>query len=211
MARRRAAVINHAPGLSGIPCAGHFSSAATRLSWTTSSAMSKLPMSRNIAPVSLAASSRNTAVSAASVAFLVSFRPSSFHSRPDLDWPGAPCLGHLECLVEILDLHDGKASDDLFGLDERAVCDDWLAGLESNRGRGLRALQLLAADDLAGAAVLLEPLFRQLHAGGHLLRCHGVEALLVIHGPHEKQHVFHCNLLYARRTGRPRIDSLKTR
>src|SRR6266566_5005522 len=167
---RRAAVINHAPGLSGIPCAGHFSSAATRLSWTTSSAMSKLPMSRNIAPVSLAASSRNTAVSAASVTFLVSFRPSSFHSRPDLDWPSAPCLGHLEGLVEILDLHDGKAADDLFGFDERAVGDDRLAVLESNRGRGLRALQLLAPDDLAGAAVLLEPLLRQLHAGGHLLR-----------------------------------------
>ena len=50
MARRRAEVINHAPGLSGIPWAGQFSSAATRLSWTTSSAMSKLPMRRTIAP-----------------------------------------------------------------------------------------------------------------------------------------------------------------
>src|SRR6184192_1810009 len=143
MARRRAAVISHAPGLSGMPWAGHFSRAARRLSWTTSSAMSKLPMRRTIAPVSFAASSRNTAVSAASVAFLVSVRPSSFHSGPDLDRPGAPCLGHLECLVEILDLHDGKAPDDLFGLDERAVCDDGFAVLVSNRGRRLGALQLL--------------------------------------------------------------------
>src|SRR5256884_9240904 len=114
MARRRAAVINHAPGLSGIPWAGQFSSAATRLSWTTSSAMSKLPMRRTIAPVSLAASSRNTALSAASVAVLVSVRPSSFHSRPDLDRAGAPCLGHLERLVEALYLHAGGATEDHF-------------------------------------------------------------------------------------------------
>src|SRR5204863_224242 len=153
MARRRAAVINHAPGLSGIPWAGQFSSAATRLSWTASSAMSKLPMRRTIAPVSLAASSRNTAVSAASVTFLVSVRPSSFHSRPDLDRAGAPCLGHLERLVEILHLHDGESADDLFRLDERAVGDDGLAVLKTNRGSGLRSLQLFAADDLAGALV----------------------------------------------------------
>src|SRR5438034_11429213 len=102
--------------------------------------MSKLSMRRTIAPVSFAASSRSTAVSAASVAFLVSVRPSSFHSRPDLDRPGAPCLGHLECLVEILDLHAGKAPDDLFGLHARAVADDGLAVLVSKRGRGRRAL-----------------------------------------------------------------------
>src|SRR5207247_9281143 len=106
---------------------GQFSSAATRLSWTTSSAMSKLPMRRTIAPVSFAASSRNTAVSAASVAFLVSVRPSSFHSRPHLDRPGAPCLGHLERLVEILALHAGKPPDDVFGLDQRTVSDDGFA------------------------------------------------------------------------------------
>src|SRR5438874_6443675 len=186
MARRRAAVISHAPGLSGMPSAGHFSRAATRLSWTTSSAMSKLPMRRTIAPVSFAASSRNTAVSAASVAVLVSVRPSSFHSRPHLDRPGAPCLGHLERLVEILHLHDGEAADDLLGLDERAVRDDGLAVLEPHGGRGLRSLELLAADDLAGAAVLLEPLLRHLHPGRHLLGRHVVEALLVVHGPHEK-------------------------
>src|SRR2546427_10275330 len=163
MARRRAVVISHAPGLSGIPWVGHFSRAATRLSWTTSSAMSKLPMRRTIAPVSFAASSRNTAVSAALVAFLVSVRPSSFHSRPDLDRPRTPRLGHLESLVQVLDLHDGKAPDDLFGLDEGAVRDDGFAVLEANGGSGLRAFQLLASDDLAGAAVFLEPLLSQLH------------------------------------------------
>src|SRR5206468_6213568 len=179
MARRRAAVINHAPGLSGIPWTGHFSSAATRLSWTTSSAMSKLPMRRTIAPVSFAASSRKTAVSAASATFLVSVRPSSFHSRPDLDRPRAPCLGHLERLVEVFDLHYGEAADDLLGLDERAVGDDGFAVLESNSGRSLGTFQLLAADDLARVAVLLEPLLRQFHPGRHLLRRHVLKSLLV--------------------------------
>src|SRR6266566_3450851 len=130
MARRRAAVISHAPGLSGMPWAGHFSRAARRLSWTTSSAMSKLPMRRTKAPVSFAASSRNTAVSAASVAVLASVRPSSFHSRPHFHRTGRPLLGHLECLVQILDLDDGEPADDLLGFDERAVRDDGFAVVE---------------------------------------------------------------------------------
>src|SRR5438105_13431981 len=166
--------------------------------------MSKLPMRRTIAPVSLAASSRNTALSAASVAVLVSVRPSSFHSRPDLDRAGAPCLGHLERLVEVLHLHDGEATDDLFGLDERAVGDDGLAVLETDGGRGLRSLQLLAADDLAGAAVLLEPLLRELHPARHLLSRHVLEAFLVVHGPHKKQHVFHFQPPLSTTNGRSR-------
>src|SRR5205809_664799 len=82
-----------------------------------SSAMSKLPMRRNIAPVSRAASSRKTATSAASVAVRVSVRPSSFHSRPDFDRSGAPRLGHVERLVQVLDVDYGKAADDLLRLD----------------------------------------------------------------------------------------------
>src|SRR3989441_12925040 len=118
MARRRAAVISHAPGLSGMPWAGHFSRAARRLSWTTSSAMSKLPMRRTKAPVSFAASSRNTAVSAASVAVLASVRPSSFHSRPHFYRTGGPGPGHLERLVQIFDLLDGEPAHDLLGFAE---------------------------------------------------------------------------------------------
>src|SRR2546427_6460945 len=191
MARRRAAVINHAPGLSGMPWTGHFSRAVSRLSWTTSSAMSKLPMSRTIAPVSFAASSRNTCVSAASVAVLVSVRPSSFHSRPHLYRTGGPGLGHLERLVQILDLDDGESADDLLGLDERAVGDDGSAFIESDGRSGLRPFQLLAADDLAFAAVLLEPPLSRFHAGGELVWRHVLEPFLVFHGPDEKQHVFH--------------------
>src|SRR6266516_3353222 len=191
MARRRAAVMSHAPGLSGMPWTGHFSRATSKLSWTTSSAMSNLPMSRTRAPVSFAASSRKRAVSAASVADRVSVRTSSFHSGPHLDRTGGPGLGHLEGLVEVFDLDDGEAADDLFGLDERAVGHDATSVFEADRGDGLRPLQLLAADDLAGPAVLLEPTLRRLHSRGHLLRRHAVEALLVFHRPDEKQHVFH--------------------
>src|ERR1051325_6151238 len=145
IARRRAVVMSHAPGLSGMPCCGHLSRAATRLSWTTSSAMSKLPIRRSIAPVSRAASSRKTATSAASVAVRDSVRPSSFHSRPDFDRSGAPRLGHVESLVQVFDVDDGEATDDLFGLDEGAVGDDRLAVLEPDRGGGLGSVHLLGA------------------------------------------------------------------
>src|SRR2546421_5452372 len=196
MARRRAAVISHAPGLSGMPWAGHFSRAARRLSCTTSSAMSKLPMRRTNAPVSFAASSRKTAVSAASVAVLASVRPSSFHSRPHFHRTGRPLLGHLECLVQILDLDDGEPADDLLGFDERAVGDDGFAVVETDSRGGLRPLELLAPQDLAGPAVLVEPPLSRFHAGRHPVRRHLLETLLVFHGPDEKQHVFHFNLLF---------------
>src|SRR3989440_3370743 len=140
IARRRAVVISHAPGRSGMPCSGHVSSAASRLSWTTSSAMSKFPMILTMAPVSLAASSRKMATSAASVAVRVSVRPSSFHSRPHLDGTGRPRLGHLQRLVQVFDLDDGEASDDLLRLHERSVGDDGLAVIEPNGGGCLRPL-----------------------------------------------------------------------
>src|SRR6267378_3936168 len=153
--------------------------------------MSKLPISRTIAPVSLAASSRNTAVSAASVAVLVSVRPSSFHSRPHFHRTGGPGLGHLERLVQILDLNDGEPADDLLGLDERAVRDDGSAVIESDGRSGFGPFQLLTADDLAFAAVFVEPPLSRFHAGGQLIRRHVLEPFLVFHGPDEKQHVFH--------------------
>src|SRR6266851_5310520 len=94
MARRRAVVINHAPGLSGMPCSGHFSSAATRLSWTTSSARAKSPSTRISAAVSRPASSLKTAATAASVVACVSSAFRVVDQGPDLDDAAAgPCLG----------------------------------------------------------------------------------------------------------------------
>ena len=84
MARRRAVVINHAPGLSGMPSSGHLSSAATRLSWTTSSARSKSPSIRTRAAVRRPASSRKTAATTRSVALCVFFSRSSGRPRAAL-------------------------------------------------------------------------------------------------------------------------------
>src|SRR5258708_7611803 len=143
IARRRAVVINHAPGLSGMPCSGHFSNATTRLSWTPSSARSKSPSTRTSAAVSRPASSRKTAATAASAAVYV---PSAVrrglrhpcarlfdlcrvvHHRPYLDDPilsaSWPHLGHGKRLVNVLHLAARESADPPFGLDERAVGDD---------------------------------------------------------------------------------------
>src|SRR3989454_6714475 len=192
MARRLAVVVNHAPGLSGMPCCGHFSSATTRLSCTTSSARSKSPMARTSAPVSRPASSRKTAATAASVrvcsAVLV------VDDRPDLDSVVAaagPRLGHRERLVEILHLDDREPSDDLFGLDERAVGDGDLAVPDADGRRAARALELRTADDPAGGAVLFPPLHDAPVGGGLLLLGHLVPRLLVSGAARKHEYVLH--------------------
>src|SRR6267378_6442277 len=139
IARLRAVVISHAPGLSGIPCSGHFSSAATRLSWTTSSARSKSPRARTSAAVSRPASSRKTVATAASVAVRVS-SAQVFVDGPHFDdapiAPTRPRLGHGKRLIEIFDLDNSKPVDDLFGLDERPIGDDGFVVLDANRRPG---------------------------------------------------------------------------
>src|SRR5260370_18339580 len=158
-----------------MPCVGQVSNAASRLSWTTSSAMSKLPIMRTMAPVSFAASSRKTAASAASVAvrvcliqgpprthafgseFVGILRASAFHDRPDFDAPSRPRLRHLESLIEIGHVDHRKSADDLLGLDERTVGHHRLAGVEADGGSGLRALQLLASYDFSGLNMVGEP------------------------------------------------------
>src|SRR5216683_2455173 len=156
IARRRAVVISHAPGLSGMPCSGHFSSAASRLSWTTSSARSKSPSARISAAVSRPASSLKTATTAASVVACVASAFRVVDQGPDLDDSAAgPRLGHAECFVEILHFDDREPADDLLRLDERAVRDFGLAVLDANRRCGARTLELSATGDPARLAVLL--------------------------------------------------------
>src|SRR5260370_36373044 len=173
MARRRALVINPAPGLSGMPCSGRFSNAATRLSWTTSSARSKSPIARTSAAVSRPASSRKTATTAASVAVRVcsavlgSVRePSGFRlfnfSRvvahgPHFDSAGRPCLRDSKRLVEILDLHNREASDDRLRFDVRPVGDDGLAILDAHRSRPSCALGLLTPTEPPCPDLPLQP------------------------------------------------------
>ena len=191
MARRLAVVISHAPGLSGTPCSGHFSSAATMLSWTTSSARSKSPRRRTRAPVSRPASSRKTATTAPSVAAGGSSW-SVVHYRPHFHGAAAgPRLRHRQRLIEVLDLYDREAPDDLFGLDERAVGDRHLAVLVADRGRGARPAKLLTADDAAGLAVLLEPLVDALISGFQLLFAQLLPLLLLLGGAREHEDVLH--------------------
>src|SRR5258708_5571359 len=200
IARRRAVVINHAPGLSGMPCSGHFSNATPRLSWTTSSARSKSPSTRTSAAVSRPASSRKTAATAASAAVYV---PSAVrrglrhpcarlfdlcrvvHHRPYLDDPilsaSWPHLDHRE------------SADHLFGLDERAVGDDGLAVLESNRRRAVRTEELLTSDDLPRLAVVLEPLVDMRVGSRHLFLRQVLPDFLVFDGIDEHLDVLHAD------------------
>src|SRR5579859_4787661 len=189
MARRLAVVVNHAPGLSGTPCSGHFSSAARRLSCTTSSAMSKLPIMRSMAPVSRPASSRKTAASAISVAVRRSARASVFHDRADFDArQSRPGLGDLECLVKVFHVELRIPADDFLRFYERPVDHHGLAVLETDRGRGLWMLELMAADDLAGLGQLGEPtadtFIRLLQLGILLSRVR-------LHVAAQQQHVLH--------------------
>src|SRR4029077_1034333 len=230
MARRRAVVINHAPGLSGMPCSGHFSSAATRLSCTTSSARSKSPTARTSAAVSRPVSSRKTAATAASVALRVcsavlgrvrgssGFRLFDF-SRvidhgPHLDRAAGPCLGDSKRLVEILDLDDGEASDDLLRFDVWPVGDDGLAVLDAHGCRAAWPLQLLATDESAGPGLIVEPLAGALVGGGKLVLGQLLKRILVFGASHEHEDVLHSVSLpmkavlgaasFIRRTGGPR-------
>src|SRR5260370_27211339 len=219
MARRRAVVINHAPGLSGIPCSGPVSSAATRLSWTTSSARSKSPRVRTSAAVSRPASSRKTAATATSAALRVCSavlgivrEPASFRflalsrlvdHRPHFHCPPRPGLGHGEGLVEILDLDDREAADDLLRLDIRPVRDDGLAVLDAHGRRVALPLELFAADQPAGPALLFEPFVCALVGGGTLRGGQPVKRILVVGATHEHQHVFHSESLPSGRAWLP--------
>src|SRR3954465_11542199 len=60
MARLRAVVVIHAPGLSGTPRAGHVSRALMKASWTASSARSKSPVTRISVATARPCSSRKT-------------------------------------------------------------------------------------------------------------------------------------------------------
>src|ERR1700674_319768 len=212
MARRRAVVISHAPGLSGMPCSGHFSSAATRLSWTTSSARSKSPRARTSAAVSRPASSRNTAATAASAALRLpsAVRRGLRHPRarffdlcrmvdhgPHLDDPALsaawPYLGHGKRLVQVFHLDDRESADNLFGLDEGSVRDDGLAVLEPNGRRAVRAKELLTADDLPRLAVVLEPLVDVLVSSRHLLLGQVLPNALIFDAVDKQQDVLHAD------------------
>ncbi len=78
IARRWAVVISHAAGLSGTPCRGQCSSAATSASWASSSALSRSPSIRARRAIRRGDSMRHT-VSSLRCISRVSIRPRSHH------------------------------------------------------------------------------------------------------------------------------------
>src|SRR5260370_16914555 len=219
MARRRAVVINHAPGLSGIPCSGHVSSAATGLSWVTSGGRWKWARAGTRGAGSRPASSRKTAATATSAGVRVCSavlggvrEPSGFRllhlsgvvdHRPHFDRARRPGLGHGERLVEILDLDDREATDDLLRLDIRPVGDDGLAVLDAHGRPVARPLELFAADQPAGPALLFEPFVCPLVGSGTPRGGQPVKRILVVGATHEHQHVFHSESLPSGRSWLP--------
>src|ERR1051326_104468 len=117
--------------------------------------------------------------------------PLVFHRRPDLDWTSGPFPGHLLGLLAVLHVDDREAADDLLGLDEGAVGHDCLPVLSPGGPDGLRALALLAPDDLAAVRVLVEPAAGRRHGGLALIRRLAVPTILVLRGTDEKQHELH--------------------
>ena len=209
IARRRAAVVIHAPGLAGTPSRRHAVTAASNASCTASSASWKSPACRISVASTIARSSRNARATAAETgsagcapAHARSFTASSGTSAPACARHPQPLVGrhhraHLdrpparhrhprglpERLVEVGALQDVVAGQDLLGHRERAVGDLRLSIAHAHRRRALRRMQALDAHQqprLAQAAV-------QLHEHRQLLLALGLPGrvdLLLIHQQH---------------------------
>src|SRR5439155_10341149 len=100
-------------------------------------------------------------------------------------------LGDLLRLVAVLYIEDREAADDLLRFDERPVGDDPLPVFGTDRAHGLRALELLASNDLAALGVLVEPTSGSSHGGLAFIGGHALETILVFRGTDEKQHELH--------------------
>src|SRR5580704_17375005 len=158
MPRRLAVAISHAPGLSGIPDAGHCSSAATSASWARSSATATSRTMRVSPAISRADSMRQTASIARWVADgFTRLALGSLRAQPlvglaqlrrqllaevvgledlaqlDLDTAVERCsLEPLDCLIARSALPDPVARDELLGLREGTVDDGALAAVEAD-------------------------------------------------------------------------------
>src|SRR3989442_7000494 len=126
--------------------------------------------------------------------------------RPDLDGAWS-IFGHRDRLVEVGHVDDGEAADDVFRLDERAVRDADLAVLPGNRSGGAWASELLAADDLAGLRVLLEPLAGLLVVGHRHLAMSLRKLVRAFHRAAEQQDVLHFKPPPRRRTDTALFDA----
>ena len=145
IARLRAAVVSHAPGLRGTPSRRHVSRASAKASCAHSSATSQSPVTRMSVATTRPHSSRKAAATAASTSALTSPRsaaPRSSRTRA----PGI-LRRDLDRLVEVLAVDDEVAADLLLGLGERTVGGERLAVADAHgRGVGGRAQALAALE-----------------------------------------------------------------
>src|SRR5258708_3802612 len=173
MARRWATVSNHARGCSGMPSRGQLSSATSSASWTTSRATSNSPRRRSSAPPSRPASSRNTAVSAASISSLgiggsgplwsSAIGVLLLHQWPDLDHGVARCvcssprLGELQRLIKVGHLDLSHPTNHFRSLKERTIGHEQLAiRARMNTSDGMGQMESITLSDLG--AMLGHPL-----------------------------------------------------
>src|SRR5256885_2068079 len=144
IARLRAVVTSHAPGLRGLPSRGQRSAATANASCAASSARSKSPRK----PMRVARTRPHSSRKTCSISAL------ALHDRPYLyGAPGARrgnARGQLDRGVEVVGLVEVVAAELLLGLGERAVGGQRLAVLDAHGGRGRRGLQLVAAHHARG-------------------------------------------------------------
>ena len=149
--------MSQAPGLSGTPCSGHCSSAATSASCARSSATATSRTMRVSPAISRADSIRQTASIARWVADAVTPAAVAVElAQLELDAAvERRALEPLERLLARRALPDPEAGDQLLGLGERAVDDGALPALEAHaRALGAR-VQAVAGEHHAGLDELL--------------------------------------------------------
>ena len=153
IARFRAVVTIQAPGVRGTPSRGQRSSAVANASCTASSASSRSPRTRVRIATALPHSSRKTRSTSACIASVIA-EPGGSRSLPFLR--GRDQRGEPDRLVEVGEIGQEDAAEDLLRLGERAVGDEALAVPDPNDLRGVAAVELLARDVRIGLAELLE-------------------------------------------------------
>src|SRR5437867_2851902 len=181
VARCFAVLISQAPGFSGTPDVGHCSSAATRASCASSSAVPMSPTMRASPAMSRADSMRHIASIARFASVATARAPSRalvLGDLTDLEGPavvGCP-LEPFDGLVHRSDLPQPVPGHELLGLRERPVDDPALAAVELN------ALALRARGEAAGRDdhPRLHQLFVELLVLRHRLRRRGCRGRALI-------------------------------
>src|SRR5262245_32829274 len=153
IARLRAVVTRHAPGGRGMPSRGQRSRAVVNASCTASSASSRSPRTRVRIATALDHSSRKTRSTSGCTQALL-------QNRADLDRArvlrGGYQCGEPDRLVEVGQVDDEDAAEDLLRLRERAVGHEALAVADPYDLRGAPPVELLPGHVRVGLAELLE-------------------------------------------------------